>query len=464
MTNATVPGTGERTGTPNDGVADIVAMLGLEDVDASGGTAASGLSHAALDLEVGQRVRLARRRAGLDAKELAEAIGLSQDKISKIEHGRRRVSPRELPALAQVLRVSIQTLLGSVDLARPTLALAHRVAESGPATDTSRTRQRAIDVLEAGDWLERATNVVPLQLSPGGAAVSQLVANQFTEAPRTRPEAQRQGRQLAEEVRRALDLGVGEIGDLPALIEMHFVADVALSPLGDSSDGLCAHDGNRALLVANTDHTAGHVRFTLGHELGHHLLRDPRDVIEEQTADMFVSSYRERRVNAFAAHLLLPVKAVEATLAWLGCSADDIKAGNPRGRTALGYLMTRYGVSLQCTLNQVAAASIIDLPDAVALKEQLSASTLVRAARHLASGTRPGPTVVNRDQRPPARLVSAALEAAREGVVGLHTVAVLLGRDNDDALFNQVMFGEDADDDAVGVTSATPPANLTDRR
>jgi hypothetical protein len=85
---------------------------------------------------------------------------------------------------------------------------------------------------------------------------------------------------LAEEVRRALDLGTAEIGDLPGLIEMHFAADVALGPYGRGVTGLCVHSEGRALLLASTDFTSGHVRFTLAHELGHHLLSDPRDVIE----------------------------------------------------------------------------------------------------------------------------------------------------------------------------------------
>ncbi len=299
----------------------------------------------------------------------------------------------------------------------------------------------AIEILQAESRLGKHVELPPRQLSPGGAAIERLVATSFATTPRTAPEAQRQGRVLAEEVRRVLEFGIAEIGDLPALVEMHFAADVALSPLGGGSDGLCAHDGGAALLVVNTDYPIGRTRFTLAHELGHHLLRDPRDVIEEQFSDMFATSYAERRVNAFAGHLLLPLKAVTTTIAWLGCDRDDLSAASARGRAALGYLMLRYGVSLPCALSQVVEAGFLTVAAKTDLADKLRAGVLVRAARHLISES-PGPERTTREQRSPARLVPAALEAARAGYIGMNTVAVLLGRADDDALFDEVMYPE----------------------
>ena len=420
--------------------ADVAALLGLEPLKRP--TSSDGSEQVPeLDAQVGLRVRAARRRAGLDAAALADQVGLTRDKLSKIENGRRRVAPRELPALAHALHVPLSTLLGTTDTARPALALAHRVAATAPETATSGARARAIEILQAEARLGKYSELPPRQLSPGGAAIEQLVATELATTPRTAPEAQRQGRFLAEEVRRILELGIAEIGDLPGLIEMHFAADVALSPLGEGSDGLCAHDGEAALLVVNTDYPTGRTRFTLGHELGHHLLRDPRDVIEEQLSDMFRTSYIERRVNAFAGHLLLPLKAVTTTLAWLGCGRDDLVAANARGRAALGYLMVRYGVSLPCALSQIVDAGFLTVVAKKELADKLRAGELVHAAARLIS-QRPGPEKTTHEQRPPARLVTAALEAARAGHVGMNTVAVLLGRADDDALFDEVMYAD----------------------
>jgi Zn-dependent peptidase ImmA (M78 family)/transcriptional regulator with XRE-family HTH domain len=421
------------------GDAEVAALLGLEPLEQS--TSSDSEQVPKLDALVGRRVREARRRSGLDAAALAEQVGLTRDKLSKIENGRRRVAPRELPALAHALHVPISALLCTASTTRPALTLAHRVAATAPESATSGARARAIEILQAESRLGRHIELPQRQLSPGGAAIERLVATSFATTPRTAPEAQRQGRVLAEEVRRILEFGIAEIGDLPALVEMHFAADVALSPLGEGSDGLCAHHGEAALLVVNTDYPTGRTRFTLAHELGHHLLRDPRDVIEEQLGDMFATSYIERRVNAFAGHLLLPLKAVTATLAWLGCGRDDLIAANVRGRTALGYLMLRYGVSLPCALSQLIEAGFLTATVKTDLAGKLRAGELVRAARRLISEC-PGPEKTSREQRPPARLVAAALEAARAGYIGMNTVAALLGRADDDALFDEVMYPE----------------------
>jgi transcriptional regulator with XRE-family HTH domain len=430
MTNRTVATVGD---------AEVAALLGLEPLEQS--TSSSSELVPELDALVGRRVRAARRRSGLDAAALAEQVGLTRDKLSKIENGRRRVAPRELPALAHALHLSLSDLLSGADTARPALALAHRVAATTPESATSGTRARAIEILQAESRLGKHIELPPRQLSPGGAAIERLVATSFATTPRTAPEAQRQGRVLADELRRNLEIGIAEIGDLPALVEMHFGADVALSPLGEGSDGLCAHDGEAALLVVNSDYSVGRTRFTLAHELGHHLLRDPRDVIEEKFGDMFASSYIERRVNSFAGHLLLPVKAVTTTLAWLSCDRDDLSAASARGRAALGYLMLRYGVSLPCALSQIVEAGFLTVAAKNELAERLRAGVLVRAAEHLISGCN-RPQITTRDQRPPARLVTAALEAARAGCIGMNTVAVLLGRPDDDVLFDEVMYPE----------------------
>jgi Zn-dependent peptidase ImmA (M78 family)/transcriptional regulator with XRE-family HTH domain len=428
---------GETVTTADD--ADVATLLGLEPLEQPTSDGSEQVSE--LDAQVGRRVRAARRRAGLNAVALADQVGLTRDKLSKIENGRRRVAPRELPALAHALHVSLSALLGGTDTTRQAFALAHRVAATAPESATSGARARAIEILQAEGRLAKHGALPPRQLSPGGAAIEQLVATVFETTPRTAPEAQRQGRILAEEVRRILELGIAEIGDLPALVEMHFAADVALSPLGEGSDGLYAHEGDAALLVVNTDYPTGRTRFTLAHELGHHLLRDPRDVIEEQFGEMFGTSYLERRVNAFAGHLLLPLKAVTTTLAWLGCGRDDLIDANARSRAALGYLMVRYGVSLPCALSQIVDAGLLTVKAKRELADNLRAGDLVRAAEYLIS-ERPRPEQTTRERRPPARLVTAALEAARAGHVGMNTVAVLLGRADDEELFDEVMYSD----------------------
>ena len=95
---------------------------------------------------------------------------------------------------------------------------------------------------------------------------------------------------------------------------------------------------------------------------------------------MNAGTFLERRVNSFAAHQLLPVKAVTATMAWLGATADDIADATARGQVAIGYLMVRYGVSMPCALGQLMDAGFVKLPRKAELTAELHAGALVGEA------------------------------------------------------------------------------------
>lgn len=425
--------------TTNDGPDEVLAWMGLADLVTGDQETVlvPTAAHQARAAELGHRVKAARVKAGLPATEVAQVVGLTKDKLSKIESGRRRVAPVEMPALASALGVSVAYLRGVENQVPRTLALAHRVMNAAEAGDST-ARARAVQLLEVQSRLERRADLPPHEVSAAGAIVQQTAQTRFGSTPRTRLEAQRQGRQLAEEVRRALDLGTAEIGDLPGLIEMHFGADVALGPFGRGVTGLCAHSEGRALLLASTDFTSGHVRYTLAHELGHHLLSDPRDVIQETSADLYGGNFVERRVNSFAAHLLLPSRGLSEVLGWLDVRSDDLAEPSLRGKQALGYLMARFGISMRAALFQLHDAELITFARANELGDELHATELLSAAESVVPNcTRLAGS--SHETRVPFRLRAAALAAARDGLIGLATVAALLERPDDEALYAEVM-------------------------
>ncbi|MGW1070958.1 helix-turn-helix domain-containing protein [Streptomyces aureus] len=384
---------------------------------------------AATPAEVGRRVGDARRRRALTGEGLGELVGLGKDQVSKIENGRRKVSVRELPKFASALGVTIAHLLGQP--ARPTLAMAHRLAKDTTPDADNDAKRRALELLEVEDILSQRFQPRPSSSTAAGTAVLDFARKELLQRPRTRSEAERQGRHLAEQVRRDLGLGYYELGDLPGLIERHFAVDVALSPLGTETDGLCVHGDGVALIVASTDFSQGHVRFTLAHEFGHHLLGDPRDVINEGERDMFADDLQERRVNAFAGHLLMPEEGIRDTLRWLS-----------QGRVterSLVALMEQFGVSLAALIYQLGVMGLLPYDQGVLLRQQ-GAHNLV--ARHGSVAPTGAGITVRRTVRAPERLLSAAVEAARSQRVGLGVVATLLQRDDDDALWNAVMEEE----------------------
>ncbi|GGN92044.1 hypothetical protein GCM10011579_089400 [Streptomyces albiflavescens] len=376
--------------------------------------------------DVGRRVGQARTRRGLTGDALGALVGLGKDQISKIENGRRKIGVRELPKFAEVLGVSVAHLLGQPS--RPTLAMAHRLAGDTSPDEDSNAKRRALQLLEVEDVLTQRAAPPPALPTAAGQQVFDYARKELSQRPRNKAEAERQGKHLAEQMRLRLGLGSHELGDLPGLIERHFGVDVALSPLGTQTDGLCIHGDGVALIVASTDFSQGHVRFTLAHELGHHLLGDPRDVINEGERDMFADNLQERRVNAFAGHLLMPEEGIRETLKWLS-------AGRVTERSLVA-LMEQFGVSLGALVYQLCVMGLITYDQGKRLRSQRVGDLV---ARHASVAPTGAGITVRQTVRAPERLLSAAVDAARNQHVGLGVVATLLQREDDDALWDAVM-------------------------
>lgn len=400
------------------------------------GLAALGLSATPLDsaelaqyaAQVGARVAAARKRRGLTGTELGEMVGLRKDQISKIESGRRRLDISELPRVAAALGVSVRSLLGQSD--RPALAIAARLVADASADSVRAVRRRARQLFEIDDLLAQVTGLPPALPSPQGLQVVEQARGSFGARPRLKAEAQRQGRELAELTRRELDLGSDALGDIAGLIEQHFAVDVALSPLEGDVDGLCVHSGTAALILANTESSDGRVRFTLAHELSHHLLGDPRDVIEEAEGDMFAGTAVEWRASAFAGHFLMPERGVRSVLAWLG-----EESGTVSERAAVA-LMEHFGVSMAALIYQLNILGVLSYDDGQQLRSR-GVTLLVERHRDVAPSR--AATTIGHVRRAPERLTRRALAAAREQRLGLSVVASLLERDDDEQLWREVM-------------------------
>lgn len=367
------------------------------------------------DTGVGARVRAARKQRGLSGTALGEVLGLDKTQVSKIEADTRRISVKEMPKLAEALRVTPQWLMGMQPSAP--LALAHRLHG---AADVARAQARAADVLRVEDALAKHDLVQPLTATAVGQDVIDQIRAEFPRAPRSRAEAQRQGRRMAEIVRTGLDLGIDEIGDLADLIEMHFAADVVLSPLGLDADGLCAHGEGRAVIVASSSFDQGHVRFTLAHELGHHLLADAREVIDEPLVAPNEGTLVERRASAFAAHLLIPAAGVSAMLDWLSVSHEEFDERSRRAARAATSVILRYGASPMATVYQLAELGY--LTD--------TTPWLAAFAGYKGAATQISPLV-----RPPRRLLEAAIEAAVARKTSTGPLSVLLEREDEDSVY-----------------------------
>jgi Zn-dependent peptidase ImmA (M78 family)/transcriptional regulator with XRE-family HTH domain len=412
------------------------AALGSEGGDGELAQAMSAVQDTPDTSGIGARIAQARVARGLTGTRLGELVGLRKDQVSKIESGRRRVDVSELPRFASALGVTVRQLLGQTE--RPALAMAARLAADAAPGAMAPARRRARQLLELDDLLTHVAGMPPARSSAAGAQVGTVARQRFDVAPATKTAARSQGLELAGMTRRELDLGSDALGDLAAIIETHFAVDVSLSPLGTEADGLCVHAGGAALILASTDYSDGHLRFTLAHELGHHLLGDPREVIEENEHAMFADNATEWRANAFAGHLLMPAQGVHAVLDWLGEQRSAVT------ERAVVALMEHFGVSRQALIYQLNLLGLLSFDAGRQMQRNRSVAAMVAAHRDVAPTG--AATQARQIHRAPERLVRQAITAARQQRLGLSVLATLLGRDDDEQLWADVIGAESATD------------------
>lgn len=356
--------------------------------------------------ELGARVAALREARGMTGQQLGDVLGLSRSQVSKIEHGSRRLEVSELAEIADAFEVSLTELLGTER--STSLALAARVMAAPEADETLPPRRRMRQLLEAEATLANATGLQESRPTQSGRDVLGLITQQgipSSNAP------WQDGEDLARLVRDGLGLGRAPIANVAELAEQHFGLDVLAWPTGKAVSGLCAHGQGIAIMLVSTAFPRGHQRFTAAHELAHHLLRDPREIVID--SDLYNSGNpTEKRANAFAAALLMPADGLR-----------DVIAGRPIDETALSQLMRHFGVSFTALLYRLATPSV-RLLDTQKRDTwlQKSAYTVLRAAHDPAPEELTSP---DEAKRIPARLWRAAQAGYQNGRVGIGTLAAL---------------------------------------
>jgi Zn-dependent peptidase ImmA (M78 family)/transcriptional regulator with XRE-family HTH domain len=382
--------------------------------------------------ELGARIAALREARGMTGEQLGLALGLSRSQVSKVEHGTRRMDVSEVAAVADALEVSLAEVLG-VERSG-SLALAARVMAVPQAEETLPARRRIRQLLEADANLVSATGLGVNRPTQSGRDVLATIKDRGIAAGRA---PWRDGEDLADLVRQGLGLGRAPIADVAELAERHFGLDVLAWPTGQAVSGLCAHGHDVAMMLISTSFPRGHQRFTAAHELAHHLLRDPREIVID--GDLYNGgSPMEKRANAFAAALLMPADGLR-----------DVVAGRPVDEAVLDELMRHFGVSFSALLYRLASSSV-GLLSAGARNGWLQrpVSSVLRAAND------PAPeelTVPDEARRIPPRLWRAAQAGYQNGRVGIGTLAALTDEDAEQLFIrlaaNDVRPPAPADDD-----------------
>lgn len=177
--------------------------------------------------------------------------------------------------------------------------------------------------------------------------------------------------------------------------------------------GLCVHDDGVALLFASSSATTGHLRFTLAHELAHHLLDDPQEIVIDK--DLFSrGTSPEVTANAFASALLMPVAGIRSVI-----------DGHKVDTAMIQSLIRTFGVSYTSIVIRLETLGLIDNLERKRWESRTPTSVLTEAGD-------PNPmelTGQNEAKRVPPRLWRAARLGYAQGKVGIGILAGLQDAD-----------------------------------
>jgi Zn-dependent peptidase ImmA (M78 family) len=177
-------------------------------------------------------------------------------------------------------------------------------------------------------------------------------------------------RTKAHRVRTEHGLGLdGPVPDLLRLADRLGVNVVVPERLPRDLAGVYLPREPRPVILLNGADIAPRLRFTLAHELAHHVFHDDR---QEDTHAGLVKNghWIEVRANAFAAELLMPAPAMAAFATQGAPGIDRVIA-----------VANTFGTSLLASAIRLATAGLIDGPACDALKAEIEADEGLLYAR-----------------------------------------------------------------------------------
>lgn len=231
----------------------------------------------------GERLKLARRKAGFSLRGLSDALdrSVTAQSIGKYERGEMMPNSKILIQMSKALNVSIPYLMSrrisklkDIEFRRTSGVTEREKAQVEAAVIEKLERYMNIEeILDVGDesCLLRKINGGFLGLEEDGEA-------------------------LAEEMRKRWELGTGPIPDMTALLENHGIK-ILLIALPKKVSGLTclAHSPYRKqpvpAIIVNKNMTLERRRFTLGHELAHRLIDPDSPANKEKGANVFAGAF-----------------------------------------------------------------------------------------------------------------------------------------------------------------------------
>ncbi|QSZ66361.1 ImmA/IrrE family metallo-endopeptidase [Methanofollis aquaemaris] len=226
-------------------------------------------------MSIAERIKAARRSAGMNQRELGAAVGVSATAISKYE--REEVVPASgtLIRLGEALDVNIDFFFRQVTV--------HLSAPQYRCHRTLTKKEEHIIHAKVTDWLER---YLEIEMISGIRADLDLPPRE-----ECRASGMEEVEAVASRVREAWDLGLDPIENVMDVLEQHGIK-VGTIEAPDSFDALTLyHDERTPVIAVNTAMSGDRQRYNCAHELGHLLLRVEHPLDEEAAAHRFAGAF-----------------------------------------------------------------------------------------------------------------------------------------------------------------------------
>jgi Zn-dependent peptidase ImmA (M78 family)/transcriptional regulator with XRE-family HTH domain len=230
---------------------------------------------------IGERLRLARKRAGYSLRGLADRLGgkVTPQAIGKYERGEISPSPPVLAALADALGVGHEFLRAQSAIQLG--GLEFRKQSRTSARERSVVESAVIEKVERYLYVEEALRLESSAWTPP------------FDAPRLK--SMEAAEEAAVAIRDKWKLGTDPITNLTDLIEQQGIK-VILLVLPERVSGLtCFVTRPRRpsvpVIVANQSHTLERRRLTMAHELAHLLTTPDQDMHVERAANRFAGAF-----------------------------------------------------------------------------------------------------------------------------------------------------------------------------
>lgn len=295
--------------------------------------------------DVGQNIQEARYQARMSQADLANLLSMHRSALSRMEAGVRAVTAVELVQIANILDIEVSELLS------PRSRVAAHIKRGRLLLRASHVTNQDHKQLS---WASTLWGIVSTRLPPGRRV-----------GPVRRPRflTSAQNAELhADLAREAIGLGPDDPASSLSAIAMDLgvVVVVGRMPSGSRVAGCSVMDNGRpSVVLVNSNHPPARQRFTLAHEIGHHILHGNSGAIACRSYDVRQGRRpsSEFEADVFASALLLPRRALR-----------NLRPNQILAPDSLEKIEARFGTSRTATVARLRGLRLISDFDARALR------------------------------------------------------------------------------------------------